>query len=116
MKGGLVMVAGNCGYMAGFMAQKGTMIVCGDTGKAFADSMYATTCYVGGTIGDLGTDAVEEPIEEEDIRFLGSALKEHLSLHLGKSSPDPARFKKVVAGRRLWKFDKKDWTIWQEAL
>jgi glutamate synthase domain-containing protein 3 len=116
MKGGLVIVAGNCGYMAGFMAQKGTIIVCGDTGKAFADSMYATTCYVGGTVGDLGTDAVEEPLEEVDIRFLESALQEHLSPHVTKPVPNPSRFTKIVAGRKLWKFDKKDWTLWQEAL
>ena len=32
IKGGLTLVAGNCGYMAGFMGQKGTIIVCGDTG------------------------------------------------------------------------------------
>jgi methylamine---glutamate N-methyltransferase subunit B len=116
MKGGLVIVTGNCGYMAGFMAQKGTMIVCGDTGKAFADSMYAATCYVGGSVGDLGTDAVEEGLEEEDVRFLETALQEHLSPHLHKSIPDPLRFTKIVAGRKLWKFDKKDWTMWQEAL
>jgi methylamine---glutamate N-methyltransferase subunit B len=115
MKGGLVIVAGNCGYMAGFMAQKGTIIVCGDTGKAFADSMYATTCYVGGTIGDLGTDAVQEPLNEQDLRFLESALEEHLS-PLGKAVGDVGRFKKIVAGRKLWKFDKKDWTMWREAL
>ena len=39
MKGGQVIVGGSCGYMAGFMAQKGTLIVCGDAGEAFADSM-----------------------------------------------------------------------------
>ena len=60
MKGGVIIVAGNCGYMAGFMAQKGTLIVCGDAGEAFADSMYATVCYVGGKIASLGTDAVVE--------------------------------------------------------
>ena len=59
MKGGLVLVGGDCGYMAGFMGQKGTLVVCGNTGHAFADSMYATVCYVGGTIGALGTDAVD---------------------------------------------------------
>jgi glutamate synthase domain-containing protein 3 len=115
MKGGLVIVTGNCGYMTGFMAQKGAIIVCGDTGKAFADSMYAATCYVGGTVGDLGTDAVEESLEEEDVRFLEDALREHLSPHIPKI-PDVRRFKKIVAGKKLWKFDKKDWTMWQEAL
>src|SRR5260370_9819120 len=58
VKGGLVLVAGNCGYMAGFMGQKGTLIVCGDAGEAFADSMYATTCFVGGRLAGLGTERV----------------------------------------------------------
>jgi glutamate synthase domain-containing protein 3 len=117
LKGGLIVVAGNCGYMAGFMAQKGTMIVCGDTGQAFADSMYETVCYVGGAIGDLGTDAVEEAMEDEDVRFLQTALCNHLPPHpAGKTIPDPARFRKVVSGRKLWRFDKEDWKLWQEAL
>jgi len=30
--------------------------------------------------------------------------------------PDPASFKKVVAGRKLWNFDQREWTIWREAL
>ena len=55
-------MGGNCGYMAGFMAQKGTLIVCGDAGEAFADSMYSTVCFVGGAIADLGTDAVVEEL------------------------------------------------------
>jgi glutamate synthase domain-containing protein 3 len=116
MKGGLILVAGNCGYMAGFMAQKGTMIVCGDTGQAFADSMYETVCYVGGAIGDLGTDAVEAPMEDEDVRLLQSALYKHLPAHPAKPIPDPARFRKIVSGRKLWRFDKEDWKMWQEAL
>ena len=29
MKGGLVLIGGNCGYMAAFMGQKGALIVCG---------------------------------------------------------------------------------------
>ena len=34
MKGGTGAGGGNCGYMAGFMGQKGTLIVCGDTGRS----------------------------------------------------------------------------------
>jgi glutamate synthase domain-containing protein 3 len=56
--------------MAGFMGQKGTMIVCGDAGEAFGDSMYETVCYVGGNIADLGTDAEEALASDEDARFI----------------------------------------------
>ncbi len=116
MKGGEVIVAGNCGYMAGFMAQKGTLIVCGDAGEAFADSMYATVCYVGGTIASLGTDAVVSPMDPAEIEQLEATLSTHLPAELRRTKPAAADFKKVVAGRKLWNFDKREWRIWQEAL
>jgi len=116
MKGGDVVVAGNCGYMAGFMAQKGTLTVCGDTGEAFADSMYATVCYVGGQIGSLGTDAILSPMDAGETERLEATLRTHLPAALRRSKPSAADFKKVVAGRRLWNFDKREWRIWQEAL
>jgi methylamine---glutamate N-methyltransferase subunit B len=116
MKGGTVIVAGNCGYMAGFMAQKGTLIVCGDAGEAFGDSMYATVCYVGGKISNLGTDAVIEALTPEDAQSLDSLLAQHLGPEKRKSIPAGGEFKKVVAGRKLWNFDKRDWKTWQEAL
>lgn len=115
MKGGVVLVGGNCGYMAGFMGQKGTLVVCGDTGEAFADSMYQTVCFVGGRIGDLGTDAVQETPSGEETDFLDSLLAEHFLPEVRKTMPAGHRFKKVVAGRKLWNFSKRDWKIWQEA-
>jgi methylamine---glutamate N-methyltransferase subunit B len=116
MKGGTVIVAGNCGYMAGFMAQKGALIVCGDAGEAFADSMYATICYVGGKIANLGTDAVLAPLDSGEAEQLEQTLNCYLPPSLRRAKPVAAEFKKVVAGRRLWNFDKRDWRIWQEAL
>src|SRR5437667_3658604 len=83
MKGGTVLVSGNCGYMAGFMAQKGTIIVCGDAGEAFADSMYATVCFVGGRIAELGTDAVIERPSPSDAEFLDVTRSQYLPLQLG---------------------------------
>jgi len=111
MKGGTVLVAGNCGYMAGFMGQKGRMVVCGDAGDAFADSLYETTCFVGGQIQGLGTDAVVEEPSQEDAAWLDATLAQYL--------PGARRgqdFKKVVAGKKLWNFDKREWKVWQEAL
>ena len=116
MKGGLVLVGGDCGYMAGFMGQKGTMVVCGNTGAAFADSMYATTCYVGGTIGNLGTDAVVESLAPEEAEMLDRLLAEHLPPALRAQKPAGCDFTKVVAGRKLWNFDKHNWKTWQDAL
>jgi methylamine---glutamate N-methyltransferase subunit B len=116
MKGGTVLVAGNCGYMTGFMGQKGAIIVCGDAGEAFADSMYATVCFVGGRIAELGTDAVIEKPSPRDAEFLDSTLSQHLPPELRRSNPAGRDFKKVVAGRKLWNFDQREWKLWQEAL
>ena len=116
MKGGEVIVAGNCGYMAGFMAQKGTLIICGDTGEAFGDSMYSTVCYVGGKIASLGTDAIESPMDREEVERLDAALNKHLPAEIRQTRPAAKDFKKVVSGRKLWNFDKREWRTWQEAL
>ena len=117
MKGGLILVAGNCGYMAGFMAQKGTLIVCGDVGEAFADSMYEAVCFVGGNIAGLGNDAVIETLAAEDLVFLESTLSRYLPSEIRKSQAEINRhFKKVIAGRRLWNFDKDERAVWREVL
>lgn len=116
IKGGTVLVGGNCGYMAGFMGQKGVIIVCGDTGEAFADSMYETVCFVGGRIAELGTDAVTEQPSEQDAEFIDAMLAQHLALEIRKQKPSGRDFKKVIAGRKLWNFDKREWKVWQEAL
>ncbi len=116
MKGGLILITGNCGYMAGFMGQKGALIVCGDVGEAFADSLYETICYVGGHIAELGNDAVIEALTGEDIAFLEATLSQHLDQNSPPIRSNMQNFKKVVAGRKLWNFDKRDWAIWREAL
>jgi glutamate synthase domain-containing protein 3 len=109
MKGGTLLIGGRCGYMAGFMMQKGRIIVCGDAGEALADSMYEGVVYVGGQIAALGNDAVvEKPTAEE--------LAELRDLLVTYQVPGPASFRKVVSGRRLWNFDRKELDIWKVAL
>jgi glutamate synthase domain-containing protein 3 len=98
--------------MAAFMGQKGKLVVCGDAGDAFADSMYETVCFVGGRVGGLGTDAVVEAPSQEDAAWLDATLAQHLP-EAHKRGQD---FKKIVAGRKLWNFDKREWKVWQEAL
>lgn len=116
MKGGNVLVAGNCGYMAGFMAQKGTIIVCGDAGEAFADSMYETACFVGGRILELGTDAIVDQPGAQEADFVDAMLEQNLPAAIRRNRPAGRHFKKVIAGRKLWNFDKREWRVWQEAL
>jgi len=110
MKGGILIIQGNCGYMTGFMMQKGTIIVCGDAGEALGDSMYEGCIFVGGGIAELGNDAVIQEPTPEDHEFLTSMLTRY-----GMTSARAFQ-KKVVAGRRLWRFDKKEFETWREAL
>jgi len=109
MKGGTLIVQGSSGYMTGFMMQKGTIIVCGDTAEALGDSMYEGRIFVGGRISDLGNDAVVEEVTDQDRAFLTTILAEY-------DIEAPASFQKIVSGRRLWQFDKKDFDTWREAL
>jgi glutamate synthase domain-containing protein 3 len=102
--------------MAGFMGQKGTLIVCGDAGEAFADSMYETACFVGGRIAELGNDAVLEQPTPEEAAFLDATLARYLAPEVRDEKPPGRDFEKVVAGRKLWNFDKREWEAWQEAL
>src|SRR5262249_5068826 len=109
MKGGTLLIGGNCGSMAGFMMQKGRIVICGDAGDALADSMYQGIVFVGGAIAALGNDAViEEPTADEpaSLRHLCATYQ----------VPAPAAFKKVVSGRKLWNFDRKELDLWKVAL
>ncbi len=109
MKGGLLIIGGSCGYMTGFMSQKGTVIVCGNAGPGLGDSMYEGRIFVGGEIQELGNDAVVEEPDQEDWDFLTRQLEP-------RDLPVPASFKKVVSGRRLWNFNRKERDLWKEVL
>jgi methylamine---glutamate N-methyltransferase subunit B len=108
MKGGTLIVGGSCGYMTGFMGQKGTIIVCGDADPALGDSMYETVIFVGGSIAELGSDAVVSPATDDERAEIREALT--------SCDLDPNRdWKKVVSGRKLWTFDRTE-ALWREAL
>jgi glutamate synthase domain-containing protein 3 len=109
MKGGTLLIGGDCGTMAGFMMQKGRIVICGNAGEALADSMYEGTVFVGGQIAALGNDAVVQDPTAEDM----AALKDLLRTY---SVPAPKAFKKIVSGRKLWNFSKKDLETWKVAL
>ena len=110
MKGGTLIVAGSVGPMAGFMMQKGVMIVCGDAGAGLADSMYAGIVFLGGKCDELGADAVFEEVSGADLELIASSLERH-----GVAGP-PGGFRKVVAGRKLWNFERSQRALWKSAL
>lgn len=109
MKGGTLLIGGNCGYMAGFMMQKGIIVICGDAGDAIADSMYEGVVFVGGKIASLGNDAVVEDPTSQDEAYLVPLLHQY-------NLRGPIRFKKVISGRKLWNFDRKELEVWKAAL
>ena len=103
MKGGTLVVGGNVGYMSGFMMQTGVLVACGDAAGGIGDSMYEGTIFVGGRIASLGADAVEGELTDEDRELLAPYA--------------PARsWTKLVAGRKLWNFSKKEFEVWKVAL
>lgn len=96
--------------MAGFMMQKGVLIVCGDAADGVADSMYAGTVFLGGKNGELGADAVIEEVSPEERELIGGSLERW------KVLAPSARFRKIVAGRRLWNFQLSERALWKSAL
>jgi glutamate synthase domain-containing protein 3 len=110
MKGGTVIVGGNVGYATGFMMQKGALIILGDAGPALGDSLYEGCIYLGGHAEELGNDAVRAELDSQDEQFLVQTL--------AAFGYEAARydFQKIVAGRKLWNFDKKDFEACRVAL
>jgi glutamate synthase domain-containing protein 3 len=110
VKGGTIVVAGSVGYMSGFMMQKGRLVVCGDAGEAFGDSMYQGELFCGGAIADLGSDTVLEEPTAGDRAWLEEVLAPY---GLG---PKRGEWTKVRSAGKLWRYDKKEFAVWREAL
>ena len=101
MKGGTIIVGGRTGAFSGFMMQRGRMIVCGDAGKNLGDSMYDGTIYVGGTIADLGVDAIESEMNELEASW----LKNKLAMYELEAANGVENMTKIVSGKQLWNYD-----------
>jgi glutamate synthase domain-containing protein 3 len=96
--------------MAGFMMQKGVMIVCGDAADGVADSLYAGTVFLGGRHGELGADAVFADLTASDHEVIAATLEQW------QVARPAAGFRKLVAGRRLWNFQQSERHLWKSAL
>ena len=71
--------------------------------------MYEGTIYIGGQVGTLGSDVVEDDVTEPE------RLEILTLLDLWKL-PAPEGFRKLVSGRTLWNFRKADLHVWKAAL
>jgi glutamate synthase domain-containing protein 3 len=102
MKGGMILVGGRTGLLTGFMMQRGRMVILGDADDSLGDSMYDGVIFVGGKIKSLGVDAVPGELTEWDISWLTGKLAMY-----GMRAPRGVKnMQKIVAGKRLWNYDK----------
>ncbi|MBI1878077.1 MAG: GXGXG motif-containing protein [Chloroflexi bacterium] len=102
MKGGTIIVGGRTGTLSGFMMQRGRMVILGDADDNLGDSMYDGIIYVGGNIKSLGVDAVHAEMTEADCVW----LKRKLAMYGLEAPRGVENLQKVVAGKKLWNYDK----------
>ena len=96
LKGADIVVGGSVGHMSGFMAQAGRIVVCGDAGTGLGDSLYEAVIYVRGRCDDLGADAQQEPMTDDDYQQLTELLKRTGLQH------NPQDFKRIASARNLY--------------
>jgi glutamate synthase domain-containing protein 3 len=96
MKGCDIVVGGSVGHFSAFMAQAGTLVVCGDAGPNLGDSLYEATIYVRGKIHSLGADAQEEEIQPADIERVSRLLA------AAEIECEAGDFKRVASARSLY--------------
>ena len=60
--------------MSAFMAQSGTLLICGDAGEALGDSIYETVIYMAGKPKSLGADCIKK-ITKKDLIKIDELLK-----------------------------------------
>jgi methylamine---glutamate N-methyltransferase subunit B len=96
MKGVDIVVGDSVGHVSGFMAQAGTLVVCGDAAAALGDSLYEAVIYVRGKIQSLGADAREEEMTPADFARLAGLLDRAAINHA------PKEFKRVASAKQLY--------------
>jgi methylamine---glutamate N-methyltransferase subunit B len=80
------------------MAQKGTLVVCGDAGDALGDSIYEARIYVRGSVASLGADCVEKELHDEHVEQLRGLLG------AADIDADAAEFRRYGSARQLYNF------------
>ena len=96
MKGCDIVVGGSVGHFSAFMAQAGTLVVCGDAGPNLGDSLYEATIFVRGKIHSLGADAREEEMQPADYDRVARLLAD------AAIDCQSKEFKRVASARSLY--------------
>ncbi|WP_421707241.1 protein GlxC [Algihabitans sp.] len=98
LKGLNIVVGGSVGHNSAFMAQAGTLTICGDAEAGLGDSLYETRIYLRGTAGELGADCVEKEMRPEHLAQLTDLLAR------AKIDADPSDFRRYGSARSLYRF------------
>ena len=98
MKGVDIVVGGSVGHLSAFMAQTGSLVVCGDAGQSLGDSIYEAKIYVQGKVESLGADCVEKKMTDHHLAKLGRLLDR------AGLKADPRKFKRYGSARKLYNF------------
>jgi methylamine---glutamate N-methyltransferase subunit B len=100
MKGIDIVVKGSVGHLSAFMAQMGNLVVFGDAGEAFGDSIYEAHLYVRGNVNGLGADCIEKPLKDHHK----AELRKLLDGAGVNGSVDVGEFKRYGSARKLYQF------------
>ncbi|WP_119168908.1 protein glxC [Algihabitans albus] len=98
LKGLDIVVGGSVGHNSAFMAQAGTLTICGDAEAGLGDSLYETRIYLRGQAGELGADCVEKEMRPEHLAQLTDLLAR------AGIAADPADFRRYGSARELYRF------------
>ena len=98
MKGVDIVVHGNVGHMAAFMAQSGNLVILGNSGDALGDSLYEANLFVRGSVKSLGADCIEKPVRQEHVDILQRLLAQ------SNTDAVPTDFKRYASARKLYNF------------
>jgi len=98
MKGVDIVVGGSVGHLSAFMAQTGSLVVCGDAGQSLGDSIYEAKLYVQGKVESLGADCVEKRMTEHHLAKLARLLAR------AGIAADARNFRRYGSARKLYNF------------
>jgi glutamate synthase domain-containing protein 3 len=99
MKGIDIVVGGSVGHMSAFMAQRGSLVVCGDAAEALGDSIYEARLYVRGKVDSLGADCIEKEMTDHHVDKLARLLER------ARIKADARQFRRYGSARKLYNFD-----------
>jgi hypothetical protein len=71
--------------------------------------MYEGVVYVGGAITKAGADTVVSEATADERSEIAATLS-------GYGIKGPDSFRKIVSGRRLWNYDRRERGLWAAAL